>query len=72
MNEMSNTDKCQLLVINNQDNKIKIRNEKITGIESVKLLGVTIENKMNFSKHITNIWKKSSQKLHALARISKY
>ena len=37
-----------------------------------KLLGVTIDNKLDFSEHVSNICKKVSKKLHALARISKY
>ena len=65
-------DKCHLLIINSQDNTIKIGNENITGSSSVKLLGVTIDNNLNFNEHITNIYKKASQILHALARIAKY
>ena len=37
---------------------------------SMKLLGVTIDNKLNFHEHVLIICKKASQKLHALARIS--
>ena len=72
-NEMkSNNDKCHLLVINREEDIIKIGNEEITGSTTVKLLGVTIDNKLNFKEHITNICKKANQKLHALARIAKY
>ena len=72
-NEMkSNNDKCHLLVINHEDDLIKIGNEEITGSTSVKLLGVTIDNKLHFKEHITKICKKANQKLHALARIAKY
>ena len=72
-NEMKpNDDKCHLLIINGKDNKIKIGNEEISGSTSVKLLGVTIDEKLNFNEHVTNICKKASQKLHALARIAKY
>ena len=40
-NEMlSNNDKCHLLIINNQDNIIKIGNDEISGSKSVKLLGI--------------------------------
>ena len=73
INEMkANSDKCHLLIINSQDNTIKIGNENIIGSSSVKLLGITIDNKLNFNEHITKIYKKASQKLHALARIAKY
>ena len=33
---------------------------------------VTIDQNLNFSEHVTNICKKASMKLHALARVSKY
>ena len=72
-NEMkSNTDKCHLIIVNNQDNDIKIGNDVITSGNSVKLLGVTIDNKLNFNEHVDNICKKANNKLQALARIAKY
>ena len=67
-----NNDKCHLLIINHENNVISIGDEDITGSKSVKLLGVTIDNKLNFNKHVTNICNKANQKLHALARIAKY
>ena len=42
------------------------------GSQSVKLLGVKIDNEFKFKEHVTNICNKVSQKLHALARISSY
>ena len=57
-NEMkSNTDKCHLIMVNNQDNDIKIGNNIITSKTGVKLLGVTIDNKLNFNGHVDNICK---------------
>ena len=46
--------------------------EQIMPTKTVELLGITIDNKLNFNEHITNLYKKANQKLHALARISKY
>ena len=68
----SNNDKCHLLVLNHEDNLVKIGDEEIIGSTSIKLLGITIDNKLNFKEHVTKICKKANQKLHALARISKY
>ena len=48
----SKTDKCHLIIVNNQDNDIKIGNDVITSENSVKLLGVTIDNKLTFM----NMW----------------
>ena len=39
---------------------------------TVKLLGITIDKKLNFSEHISKLCKKVSSKLHALARISNF
>ena len=68
----SNNDKCHLIIINHENNVISIGDEEITGRKSVKLLGVTIDNKLNFTEHITKICNKANQKFHALARIAKY
>ena len=37
-----------------------------------KLLEVTLDKKPNFKTHVNNLCKKASQKLHALARVSRY
>ena len=55
----SNTDKCHLIIVNNQDKSIKIGKDVITSETRVKLLGVTIDNKLNFNEHVDNICKKS-------------
>ena len=68
----SNTDKCHLIIVNNQDHDIKIDNDVITSENSVKLLGVTIDNKLNFNEHVDKLYKKANNKLQALARIAKY
>ena len=64
-----NTDKSHLLLSGNNkliDNKlIESENEQV-------LLGVTIDSNLSFEKHINNLYKKASQKLNALARISGY
>ena len=72
-NEMkSNNDKCHLLVLNHEGDSIKIGDQQIAGCTSIKLLGITIDNNLNFKEHVTKICKKANQKLHALARIAKY
>ena len=44
----------------------------ITNDQSVELVGVKIDKNLNFTEHVTKLCKKGSQKLHALARISKH
>ena len=73
VNEMKpNEDKCHLLVINQENVSVNIGNENITCSSSVDLLGIKIDDKLNFNEHVSKLCKKGNQKLHALARISKY
>ena len=51
---------------------IDVEKEVIECSYSVKLLGVTIDNKLNFDEHVTKLCKKVSQEIHALARISNF
>ena len=68
-----NTDKCDLLVCGHNKNvSIILDSEVIDCSNSVKLLGITIDKKLNFSEHISKLCKKVSSKLHALARISNF
>ena len=67
-----NPDKCKLLISNcKEDISLILDNEVIECSESVKLLGVSIDNRLNFNEHVSNLCNKVSIKLHALARISK-
>ena len=68
----SNDDKCKLIITNEENSFANIGKEKITCSQSIKLLGVMIDNKLNFKHHVSKICKKASQKIHALARISNY
>ena len=38
--------------------------------KAVKLLGVTIDSKLNFSQHVQSICKKASNKVRAFSRIA--
>ena len=69
----ANPDKSYLL-LNNMDNNlsVNINGYEIFNDDHVRLLGITIDNKLKFNKHVSNLCKKASQKLHALCRISQY
>ena len=68
-----NNDKCNLLITNHDgDVSLKLGNEIITGKKWVKLLGIKIDNKLDFSEHVSSICRKANLKLHALARVSKF
>ena len=66
-----NADKCHLLVTKQEDNVYAtIDGHTIPTSKSVKLLGVQIDNNLDFNEHVSNICKKVSKKLHALRRVS--
>ena len=68
-----NADKCNLLITKHENNvSAIIDGHTIHASKSVKLLGVCIDNNLNFSEHVSNICKKVSKKLHALQRVSNY
>ena len=50
----------------------KIGTDLIWESNSVKLLGITIDNHLKFDKHISLLCIKANRKLFALARISNY
>ena len=82
VNEMkSNSDKCHLIVAENEHRPSYISNsciyldgerEFLQSEKEVKLLGVWIDNKLTFEEHIKVLLRKGNQKLHALMRVSKY
>ena len=68
-----NPKKCKLLITHHKDDvSIKIDKETVVGEQAVKLLGITIDNKLQFNEHVSNICKKANVKLHALSRVSQF
>ena len=71
----ANAGKFQFMILNRKNHRrqrmvinsitVKENNETI-------LLGITIDNKLAFKKHIENICRTAQYKLHALTRIRKY
>ena len=51
---------------------LDMKSVTIKSSSSKKLLGVIIDNKLTFNEHVSKLCKKASNKLHALAQISKY
>ena len=69
-----NKDKGHLLVFGTKDaeGSAGIPRSSIQESNKEKLLGVTLDRRLSFKNHASNLCKKASQKLHALARVSKY
>ena len=69
----ANPDKSHLLLSSKQNHlHALINNYKITNSENEILLGITFDNELNFSEHVSNLCTKATNKLHALARMSHY
>ena len=51
---------------------LNINGKKINNSREIDLLGIVIDNQLKFKKHIENLCKKASFKLHALRRIRKF
>ena len=68
----ANPDKCHLLLSKNGNLEVNIDGNRISNSRIEKLLGITIDNQLNFEGHISKICKTASNKLHALARVSQY
>ena len=68
---MANPGKFQFMILskNTINKSIVINNKTIESSKSVKLLGLTIDNKLNFGIHINNICKVASAKIKGLGKI---
>ena len=67
----SNADKYHLIASSKVPVDIQISDIKVTSESRVKLLGIHINNRLNFDYHVSQPCKKASKKLDALARIFK-
>ncbi len=65
-----NESKCHFLTSGTEEVLfVKVGDELIWESMSEKLLGVTVDNKLNFNAHLANVCKKASCKVTALARL---
>ena len=70
-----NAEKCHLMFFSNSKStniEIKINNEVIHESPEEKLLGIIFDKTLSFKAHVTSLYKKANQKLHALSRIAHY
>jgi hypothetical protein len=73
VNDMkANPDKFHFMVVGNTDTPdFNLGNTILKHEDSVELLGIGIDSKLNFNHHITNLCKKAARQLNVLQRISK-
>ena len=68
----ADADKCHLLTSSNEEWTICIDNGIIINSKCGKLLGVKINQKLNFNPYIIDICKKVVQKLTVFSRLTPY
>ena len=68
----ANRGKSHLLTTSDNVQHINVGWNQLSSIKYDELLGVLIDHKLTFQNHLLNTVQKVNQKLHALARISKY
>ena len=72
----ANADKFQFMLVSKQKlgtQKICLAdNTYIESVKQVKALGVTIDDKLTFTEHVSGMCRKAAKQLNALARIAKY
>ena len=77
-NEMIvNPDKFQAIIIKRNSNMedqftLNIDGNQVKSEKSVKLLGVSIDNKLSFEEHVSSLCKKASNQLNAISRLHRY
>ena len=67
--------KCSFMLLgvdNELQTNLVCRNETLKNSKQEKVLGVTIDNKLNFATHLSNITKNANIKINALTRVRKY
>ena len=72
-----NPDKFQVILLDkrgsdNTNIELKIGTEKIKSTSSVKLLGVHIDDELNFNHHINKLCKSAGNQLNALTRLKSF
>ena len=70
-----NPDKCSFMLLG-VDDELQINlvcgNGSLKNREQEKVLEVTIDNKLNFETHLSNITKNADIRFNALTRVQKY
>ena len=77
-NEMViNPDKFQAIILDKKKSNLTnipwtIDNQTVKSVPSVELLGIHLDDKLNFNLHISNICRSAANQLNALIRLKSY
>ena len=74
---IGNPDKFQAIVLNKKHSDLtntnfQVDNQVIKSVSSVELLGIQIDDKLNFNLHISKICKSAANQLNALIRLKQF
>ena len=74
---MVNPNKFQAILLNKSKSThvketMNIGNEKIESLSAIKLLGIEIDDKLNFNNHINTICRSAANQLNALIRLRRF
>ena len=69
-----NADKCHFMCfgLNKEDETLEFDEISLKNSNKEKILGITIDNKLTFESHFTDLCTKTSQKIGVLSRIKNY
>ena len=72
-----NLEKFQAIILDKQkhgysNETIKFDNKTVETVSSVRLLGIQLDDKLNFSLHVSNICKSAANQLSALIRLNNF
>ena len=68
----SKAKKCHLLAKSDNPVSVRIEDAEIANSDQEKLLCINMDCNLTFETHVNQIYKKASQKLIAISRISTY
>ena len=72
---VANPSKFQLMFLSkykNIEKNMSFDGKTIKSLDTVELLGITLDKNINFKRHIQNICRKANNKTKALLRIRKF
>ena len=72
-----NPDKSQSIILDKKKSNLKniplnIDSQTVKSVPSVELLGIHLDDKLNFNLHISNICRSAANQLNALIRLKSY
>ena len=71
----TNPEKFQSIILSRGDQQslsISVQDDTILSDTTIKVLGVTLDNRLKFDKHVSTLGMKASRQINALKRLSKY